>query len=313
MKVAPSTQCFAEALDLEHFVPWLRRFGSPEWPVAVRLLNRNRSLSSSNEVLPFSVLNESEAFLESMYPVPARVPPYVSAVESYSSDGKSLGHVKVELVPMTADHASWWHNHVQPIIKENYRIASKVGSQQIRADRNWNWKTSFQLLDVHNYGHFSTSSGYPAYGLTMIVRNGLDEDVIVGMMTLVPRYLCNANKIGSKTYTWYISGAPDEFYDEYFLGVRLAGVGKALFDAAIIASYRAGLDGSLFLHAASEGGKELVKLYKKLGFESVGFKVLPITLYRWLDRKGYMLLKREGAAKIIQRNDPYRRKDYVAE
>lgn len=287
--------------------------GRQNGPIAVRLLNRNMALSSSNEVPPFSALDESDVVLEAIYADPARVPPYVSYVEAYSPVGKSMGQVEVELVPMTADHASWWHDHVQPIIKRNYRTASQGGNKDIRADLNWNWNRSFQLLSVHNYGHFRTRSAHPAYGLTMIARNDRGEEVPVGVMTLVPQYLCNADTFGTKTYTWYISGAPTEFYAEYFGSLNLAGVGKALFDAAIIASYRAGLDGSLFLHAAANGGKDLVQLYKKLGFKSIGFKALPITPFRWLDRKGYMLLKREGAAVIIKRNDPYRRKGYVAE
>lgn len=76
-----------------------------------------------------------------------------------------------------------------------------------------------------------------------------------------------------------------------------------MFDAAIIASYRAGLDGSLLLHAAPKGGKELVKLYEDMGFKSIGSRLLPVTLFRWIDRKGYMLLQAKAAARIITRND----------
>lgn len=270
-------------------------------------------MSSSNEVPPLSALDETDVLLASLYPDPARVPPYVSAVEAYSSSGKPLGHVEVALVPMTADHASWWHGHVQPIIKENYRTASQAGSQHIRADRNWNWNRSFRLLDVHNFGHFSTRSAHPAYGLTMITRNELGEQVVIGMMTVVPRYLCKSDRFGSKTYAWYISTAPSEFYREYFSSIKLAGVGKALFDAAIIASYRAGLNGAVLLHAAPEGGEELKALYEGMGFRGIGKKILPITFYRWVDRKGYMLLQPSAAASIIKRNDPYRRKGYVAD
>lgn len=270
-------------------------------------------MSSSNEVPPFSALDESDVVAEGIFPDPARVPPYVSYVESYTFDRKPLGHVEVELVPMTADYASWWHDSVQPIIKENYRTASQVGNKTIRADLNWNWNRNFKWLDLHNYAHLSTRSEHAAYGLTMIARNKLREEVPVGMMTLVPRYLCKSDGFGAMTYTWYISSVPDEFYREYFQSVKLAGVGKALIDAAIIASYRAGLNGEVLLHAASEGGNELKRFYDKMGFKARKWKILPITVVRWVDRKGYMLLQSPAAAKIIELNDPYRRKGYVAE
>ncbi|PMZ91089.1 hypothetical protein C1X61_05775 [Pseudomonas sp. FW215-T2] len=269
-----------------------------------------------SELDPSSELESDHVTSEALYPDPARVPPYVTAVEASSFEGKPLGQVEVEIVPMTADHVAWWHDTMQPMIKASFRTAvdrAADPAKKIRADVNWNWKTNFWLLDVHNHGHFSTRNAHRAFGLTMVTRNALGERVPVGMMTLVPRYLCNSNQYGSKTYTWFISSAPEGFYKEYFGELKLEGVGKVLFDAAIIASYRAGLDGSLLLHASPGGGKGLTRLYEKLGFESIGFKVLPITLYRWLNRKGYMLLKAEGAAKIIKDNDLYRRKGYVAD
>lgn len=66
-------------------------------------------------------------------------------------------------------------------------------------------------------------------------NNALCERVPVGMMTLVPRYLCNSDQLGSKTYTRFISSAPEGFYKGDFGGLKLEGVGKVLFEAAIIA------------------------------------------------------------------------------
>lgn len=246
---------------------------------------------------------------EAIYPDPAKVPPYVAFVEASSfkpGDRESVGQVEVEIVRMTAGHVEWWHDTMQPMIKASSELES-------RADAKWNWIRNFNLLNVHNLGHLSTRSAHPAFGLTMIAPNAAGEPVPVGMMTLVPRYLCNSDRFGSKTYTWFVSSAPESFYREYFKKLKLHGVGKALFDAAIIASYRAGLDGSLLLHAAPEGGKELVSLYEGMGFKSIGSRLLPVTLFRWIDRKGYMLLQAKAAARIIKRNDGYRRKGYVAD
>lgn len=257
---------------------------------------------------------QSRSNSQALYPDPARVPPYVSAVEASSFKEESLGQVPVEIIPMTAEHAAWWHSTMQPMIKAHFRTATDTtpesAGKKIRADFEWNWERIFWLLDIHNQGHFSTRCAHPAFGLAMVARNKLGEVVPVGMMTLVPRYLCNSDRFGSKTYTWFVSSAPPCFYHEYFKELKLEGVGKALFDAAIIASYRAGLDGSLLLHADPEGGKGLTRLYVQLGFRPLKFKLAPITLYRWRKRKEYMLLQAQGAAQIVKESDPYRRAGY---
>ena len=260
---------------------------------------------------------QSHSDSQALYPDPARVPPYITAVEASSFKNESLGQVQVEIIPMTAEHAAWWHSTIQPRVKAHFRTASDAtaanAGKKIRADLGWNWNKVFWLLNVHNQGHFSTRYAQPAFGLAMVARNKLGETVPIGMMTLVPSYYCNSDRLGSKTYTWFVSSAPQCFYEDYFKELKLDGVGKALFDAAIIASYRAGLDGSLLLHADPEGGKGLIRFYVQLGFKPLKFKFSPITLYRWRHRKEYMLLRAEGAGKIIKDNDPYRREGYLAD
>lgn len=105
-----------------------------------------------------------------------------------------MGQVEVEIVRMTADHVGWRHDTMQPMIKASSELES-------RADAKWNWIKNFNLLNVHNLGHLSIRSAHPAFGLTMIAPNAAGEPVPVGMMTLVPRYLCNSDRFGSKTYT----------------------------------------------------------------------------------------------------------------
>ncbi|MGA9223526.1 MAG: hypothetical protein WBZ57_20240 [Pseudomonas graminis] len=279
-------------------------------------------MSSSIVTPPASELNTVQTDpphtdFDVLFPDPARVPPYITAVEAASFERKPLGQVEVSIIPMTAAHAEWWHGTMQPFIKSGFRTAKEKASEhpgkKIRADVHWNWNRWFWLLNLHNRGHLSTRDAHPAFGLVMEVRTPSGERVPIGMMTLVPRYLCNSDRFGSKTYTWFISSAPEAFYRECFQELKLDGVGKALFDAAIIASYRAGLDGSLLLHADPKGGRSLTKLYEDFGFQSIGLKVLPITLHRWFDRRGYMLLSAKGAAHIIRENDEYRRKGYVAD
>jgi hypothetical protein len=54
-------------------------------------------------------------------------------------DGK--GFAKVEIVPMTAAHAEWWHTNVQTTIKATYRSSNDMSTanqqKKVRADYDW--------------------------------------------------------------------------------------------------------------------------------------------------------------------------------
>ncbi|MCX2901080.1 hypothetical protein [Pseudomonas mandelii] len=219
------------------------------------------------------------------------------------------GYARIEFLPMTAAHATWWHQNVQSIINTKYRALSdstpKNAHKKVRTDIDWDWELWHWLLSVHNFGHASAIKS-PAMGLTLAAINEEGFAVPIGMMTLVPRYLCNSDKIGEKTYLWFLASAPSTTYDDWLDGKALDGVGSALIDAAIQESYKVKADGAVLLHADPDGGQYLLDTYKGLGFTSLGSSFGPITLFRWRNRSQYMLLGAKEARKIIRDNEVYR-------
>lgn len=130
--------------------------------------------------------------------------------------------------------------------------------------------------------------------------NKKGERIPVGMLTFVPSYLCNSDRLGHKTYLWFVSCAPKEIYHKYLDGDVLEGVAKALFDAAIIESYKSNLDGALLLHSSPDGGETLKGIYYKLGFRQLKALSGSITSVRWEDRTEYMLLNAKRASELIE-------------
>lgn len=229
--------------------------------------------------------------------------PRISLAEIVGEDD----YAQVEIVSMTAKHAKWWHQKVQPIIDNSYRNSTGGDlNKKIRADRGWNWTRYLRYVTLHNIGHPGTWIGAHAIGLTMEAINRRGERIPVGMLTFVPSYLCNSDHLGRKTYLWFVSSAPKEVYHHFLDGDVLEGVAKALFDAAIIESYKSKLNGALLLHSSPDGGETLQGIYYKLGFRQVKNSFGPITLVRWEDRTEYMLLSAERASEMIEKNNCYR-------
>lgn len=236
-------------------------------------------------------------------PHPRANTPRVSLIEIAGENALA----RVEIVPMTSKHTTWWQKEVQPIIENNYRdLADTKSTKKVRADRGWKWPRIRRLLYVHNIGHVGTWIGAHAIGLTMVAINKEDEQIPVGLLTFVPSYLCRADKFGRKTYMWFVSAAPKEIYSKHLDGDTLEGVAKALFDAAILESYKCKLDGSLLLHASPDGGIKLVDIYEDMGFRRLRPVLGPLTFYRWRKRSQYMTLNSTGALNLSKENDVYR-------
>jgi hypothetical protein len=220
------------------------------------------------------------------------------------------GLVDVEVVPMTKTHATWWDKHVQPVVRKHYRAIDDDTpanqGKEIRADYRWFWPGVFYLTKIHNLSHPS-SFKTPSIGLALIVVNKIGQRIPVGMLTVVPRYLCNPENWSRKGYIWFLAAAPDEIYTKYFGKTLLSGVGKALIDSAVVTVMNAKGDGSILLHASPRGGDDLVGYYKKFGFGKMSQKLAPISPVRWLNRSEFMLLPARGAAKLINDNKSYRR------
>lgn len=171
----------------------------------------------------------------------------------------------VDIVPMTDEHATWWHEQVQPIIDGNYwHWSDGEGAERHRADVGWNWKRILLLARGHNFTRrVSRSERAYAWALLLKGANGA-PGIPIGLLTVVPDY--NANVMGSKqgrAFVWYLADAPKELYST--LGLAAArGVATTLLDSAVLNRLDLCLsDVCTFLHAAPEGGPKLLRYYKE--------------------------------------------------
>lgn len=219
------------------------------------------------------------------------------------------GIVDVEVVTMTKKHTTWWHKNVQPLVKQHYRSSEEQRPEhldrEVRADFSWNWNGLLWLTTAHNLSHPS-SRKYPALGMTLLAVDKIGQRIPVGMLTVVPSYLCNTERWTRKGYVWFLSGAPDELYKS-FLGRPLSGVGKALIDSAVVMAMNAKGDGSILLHASPRGGDDLVGYYQKqLGFQKLSPRATILSPCRWKNRTEFMHLPADLAKELLRSNKVYR-------
>lgn len=220
------------------------------------------------------------------------------------------GFVDVEVVQMTARHAVWWHEKVQPLVRKHYRAhnpkgEAKENNKEVRADIRWNWKWWLRLTHLHNLSHPNSRTA-PAVGLTILAIDKKGQRIPVGMLTVVPRYLCNPEHWTRKGYIWFVAGVPDEFYNTY-LGRPLGGVGKALIDSAIVLTKNATGDGSMLLHASPRGGDDLVSYYEsKFGFQKLTPKAAIVSPCRFVSRTEFMHLNKDQANSLLRKNKGFR-------
>lgn len=169
----------------------------------------------------------------------------------------------VRVVAMQYSHAVFWHTHVQPIIDQLY---TKAGPGQVavnvRADVGWDWTVNFVLMALHNSAtKIPTSGSGMARGFAVIVEGEEGVDVPIGLLTMVPRFDTTVRGVRrERTFAWYLSDAPSEFYD--LLGLApLKLMAKALLDTSIQAGLMDNMDGEFLLHADPAGGTKLHNFY----------------------------------------------------
>jgi hypothetical protein len=170
--------------------------------------------------------------------------------------------VKVSVVPMTEALARQWHETVQPIVNRYYSHDSSM-SQKTRADVGWRWPNYLKLVAVHNYlTRMPGNASENGKAMCVVVSKG-EQTFPIGMLSLVPKLHCNVQGVErQRAFTWYLSDAPSELYEQFLRQPAVRGVAKALIDCTIQAALDEGDDGELLLHADPKGGRKLIDFYQ---------------------------------------------------
>lgn len=195
--------------------------------------------------------------------MPAMLPSPIRRLARKGATGVPLDDVVVRIAPMTMAHVNTWHTFVQPLIDAHYsHWVDGLDARSVRADVGWDWSMIFGLALAHNSARFipGNRSG-PALALVIALLAESDEEVPIGMLTVVPRFRCTAKgERRERTFAWFLADAPAEFYD--VLGsAPVAAVAKALLDTAIQSGLGSAQDGTLLLHADPGGGPKLDEFY----------------------------------------------------
>ncbi|RON38111.1 hypothetical protein BK666_30650 [Pseudomonas frederiksbergensis] len=169
--------------------------------------------------------------------------------------------VKVSVVPMTKALARQWHESVQPIVDNHYSHEG-FASQKVRADVGWRWPNYLKLVAIHNYlTRMPGNASEKGKAMCVVVSKG-EQKFPIGMLSLVPKLHCNVQGVErQRAFTWYLSDAPAELYEQFLRQPTIRGVAKALIDCTIQAALDEGDDGALLLHADPNGGRKLVDFY----------------------------------------------------
>lgn len=169
--------------------------------------------------------------------------------------------VKVDVVPMTKALAKQWHETVQPIVNSHYSHHGSA-SKKIRADVGWRWPNYLKLVAIHNYlTGMPGNSSERGKAICVVVSKG-EQKFPIGMLSLVPKFHCNVQGVErQRAFTWYLSDAPLEVYEQFLRQPAIRGVAKALIDCTIQSALDEGDDGELLLHADPKGGRKLIDFY----------------------------------------------------
>jgi len=215
----------------------------------------------------------------------------------------------VKIVPMQFSHAVFWHAHVQPIVDELYTSANSLQpAADVRADIGWDWSKYFALMALHNSTTlFPTNGSGIAQGFALVVEGEEGVDVPIGLLTMVPRFDTTVRGFRrERTFAWYLSDAPSEFYQ--ILGLEpLKLVAKALLDTSLQAGRMCAMDGEFLLHADPAGGKKLLNFYENsCKMTAIAPSRARISFFRPGKVGGYFLFTASQSANFSAQFDPYR-------
>lgn len=209
-------------------------------------------------------------------------------------EGERVGEVVVKVTPMTWRHVSFWHTEVQSLIDAHYRHwRSDLPMRDVRADVGWDWTKIYGLHLLHNTACYipGNKSG-PALAMALVVITEDDEEIPIGLITVVPEFECTLDHVsGKRTFAWYLADAPVSFYRNVLNTDPVVSVAAALIDTAIQSGIEAGMDGSLLLHADPNGGQRLANFYlQRCKMKQLSLDSGPLSIFRRknLDQYFYM-------------------------
>ncbi|MHC8402007.1 hypothetical protein ACYZTX_21755 [Pseudomonas sp. MDT1-17] len=185
----------------------------------------------------------------------------ISSLPAYDTFGNPF-QVKVCVVPMTIALAKQWHEKVQPLVNSNYSHDGAT-NRKVRADVGWRWPTYLKLVAIHNYlTKMPGNCSEKGKAMCVVVSKG-EQKFPIGMLSIVPKLNCNVEGVErQRAFTWYLSDAPSEAYEQFLEQPAVRGVAKALIDCTIQAALDEGNDGEMLLHADPKGGRKLIDFYE---------------------------------------------------
>ena len=211
---------------------------------------------------------------------------------------KSGVSVPIHVSKMTLDHVRWWHSKIQPIVDDD----------PSRADRYWNW-----ILIAASSNLTGKFLARRPVGFAV----GIESDgmfVPCAMIQLIGKFPYFIDSDKKSVFIWYLAVAPDDALlslDE--LNLKSDQLPKRLgsisLDIAVTYSSNHKGKGRTSLHAAKEGGKELLSWYNSRGMIILpdekklhyGFRRI------FIPSDGrYCYFDEEGALKEIKEFDPFR-------
>lgn len=230
---------------------------------------------------------------KSFLPIFRKKIPYVKVAPTKSGDSISI-HVS----KMTLDHVMWWHSKIQPVIDD----------MPSRSDKYWNWILIAATSNLS--GKFLARK---PVGFTIGMEIG-DLFVPCAMIQLIGKFPYFIDRLKKSVFVWYLAVAPDDALlslekvslNRNQLPKRL---GSISLDIATTYAMNHNRKGRTSLHAAKEGGAELLSWYS-----SQGMKILPDKeklhfgfrrIFIPSDGR-YCYFDEEGAIKEIKEFDPYR-------
>jgi hypothetical protein len=162
---------------------------------------------------------------------------------------------------MTQALARQWHEQVQPIVDSHYSHDGKTTSK-VRADVGWRWPRYLKLVSIHNFlTKMPGNASDLGKAMCVVISKG-EQKFPIGMLSLVPKLHCKVQGVErQRAFTWYLSDAPSEAYEQLMGQPAVRGVAKALIDCTIQAALDEGSDGELLLHADPKGGRKLIEFY----------------------------------------------------
>jgi hypothetical protein len=163
--------------------------------------------------------------------------------------------VDIRVTDMNANDALWWDTRLGP---RHARIAA-------RADRFWSWSTLLPLCHL-----VQLAKRRRCRPLVIWARADNNRFLRTGMSILIENYpYLDVRRPDLSYFAWFISSADSGVLQSDFGMSHPPALARILLDDAIVLSQNTGLGGRVGLHAATAGGKALLKVYERCGLSNL--------------------------------------------